>query len=156
MRDIKECWNALIDAFPGSYINDVDEFIAHHESNEYIILGDCENELDIRCKVLEWFSRPACKTAPYAQERKNKQFQEFMREGVNEFLDTQFTEKEMSDIYGELGNAINHDKTIEFIESGYDFTALGKELNQQEEIKGCSGECDLCPDADGCEQCGSV
>lgn len=27
---------------------------------------------------------------------------------------------------------------------------------QQEEIKGCSGECDFCPDADGCEQCGSV
>lgn len=27
---------------------------------------------------------------------------------------------------------------------------------QQEEIKGCSGECDLCPDADDCEQCGSI
>ena len=27
---------------------------------------------------------------------------------------------------------------------------------QQEEIKGCSGECDLCPDVDGCGQCGSI
>lgn len=26
----------------------------------------------------------------------------------------------------------------------------------QKETKGCSGECDLCPEADGCEQCGSV
>ena len=25
-----------------------------------------------------------------------------------------------------------------------------------EETKGCSGECDFCPDTDGCEQCGSV
>lgn len=26
----------------------------------------------------------------------------------------------------------------------------------QKETKGCSGECDFCPDADDCEQCGSV
>lgn len=33
-----------------------------------------------------------------------------------------------------------------------------KKLNpgRQEEIKGCSGECDFCPDADDCEQCGSI
>jgi hypothetical protein len=28
--------------------------------------------------------------------------------------------------------------------------------SKQEGIMGCSGECDFCPDADGCEQCGSV
>jgi hypothetical protein len=27
---------------------------------------------------------------------------------------------------------------------------------KQEETNGCSGECDLCPEADGCDQCGSV
>lgn len=26
----------------------------------------------------------------------------------------------------------------------------------EEDIKGCSGECDLCPEAGDCEQCGSV
>jgi hypothetical protein len=28
--------------------------------------------------------------------------------------------------------------------------------DRQGGIKGCSGECDFCPDADDCEQCGSV
>jgi len=32
----------------------------------------------------------------------------------------------------------------------------GPDACQEEETKGCSGECDLCPEADGCEQCGSV
>ncbi|WP_313260340.1 hypothetical protein [Lacrimispora sp.] len=35
-------------------------------------------------------------------------------------------------------------------------TSSNKLPGQQDEIKGCSGECDFCPDADGCEQCGSV
>ena len=47
-----------------------------------------------------------------------------MRNGVNDFLDTRFSEQDMSDIYDALGNAIDHQKTIRFVESGYDFKQL--------------------------------
>ena len=47
-----------------------------------------------------------------------------MRNGVNAFLDTGFSEDEMRTIYQHLGNAINHEKTILFIENGYDFAVL--------------------------------
>ncbi len=47
------------------------------------------------------------------------------------------------------GAAMNEKMALEMA-----IDALG--VQQEEEIKGCSGECDLCQDADGCEQCGSV
>lgn len=124
MKSVRDCWISLIDAFPDSFINSKDEFIAHLKSNQYIILGNCESELDIQCKVLEWFSRPAHKTACYSQEWRNIRFHEFMRGGVNEFLNAKFTEQDMSDIYDALGNSINHELTIAFINSGYDLSIL--------------------------------
>lgn len=125
MTDMQECRRALLKSFPGSFINQNDEFIAHPRTNQYIILRDCKTPMDIECKVLEWFSRPAHKTAPYSQEWRNRKFHEFMRNGINNFLDTDFSEEEMSDVYNALGNAINHSKTIRFVESGYDFKQLG-------------------------------
>lgn len=124
MKNIKECWVALIDSFPDSFINERDEFIAHLDSNQYIILGNCNMELDIQCKVLEWFSRPAHKTSPYVREWRNNRFHQFMRDGVNHFLGTDFSEQDMSEIYDKLGNAINHELTIKFINSGYSFDVL--------------------------------
>ena len=123
-NDVQECRESLLRAFPGSFINEHYEFIAHPRTNQYIILRDCKTPLDIECKVLEWFSRPAHKTAPYSQEWRNRRFHEFMRNGVNDFLDTRFSEQDMSDIYDALGNAIDHQKTIRFVESGYDFKQL--------------------------------
>ncbi len=124
MRTVKECWQALVDAFPDSFINHNNELIAHFYSNTYLCLGNCNSEFDIQCKVLEWFSRPAHKTAPYRQEWRNKRFHEFMWNGVNKFLGTKFTEQDMSDIYDVLGNAIHHELTVKFVNSGYDFNVL--------------------------------
>lgn len=111
----------LMKCFHGSFINQNGEFIAHEKSNTYFILRDCETELDVKCKVLEWFSRPAHKTTPYLQEWRNRKFHEFMLNGINAFLDTHFTEQDMEEIYCTLGNKINHEKTVRFIESDYDF-----------------------------------
>lgn len=119
-----ECRAALLDAFPDSIINERDEFIAHLRANEYFRLDDCKTPEDIECKVLEWLSRAACKTQPYSQEWRNKKFHEFMRNGINNFLDTRFSEEQMVVIYTHLGNAINHQKTLEFIKSNYDFNVL--------------------------------
>lgn len=124
MKDFEEAKQALLLAFPKSFINDNNEFIAEVRSNQYFLLNDCSTPRDIECKVLEWLSRPASKGQPYSQEWRNRKFREFMRNGVNAFLDTGFSEDEMRTIYQYLGNAINHKKTIAFIESGYDFAVL--------------------------------
>lgn len=47
-----------------------------------------------------------------------------MLNGINAFLDTKFTESDMAKIYCALGNAINHEKTVRFVESDYDFEVL--------------------------------
>lgn len=114
----------LLSIFEGSFFNSREEFIAHRRSNTYFIFSNCETELDVKCKVLEWFSRPASKGIPYSQEWRNKKFRKFMLDGINEFLGTEFTEQDMDVIYTYLGNAIKHELTIRFIESGYDMQLL--------------------------------
>lgn len=125
--ELNECKLVLLQAFPESFINERDEFIAHKRSNTYLCLGNCKKPIDIECKVLEWFSRPASKGMPYSQGWRNKRFRKFMLEGINDFLETDFTESDMEEIYQHLGNAINHEKTVQFVESGYDFKVLLEE-----------------------------
>lgn len=111
-NDLKEAINALVEAFSNSFINERGEFIAHLRTNQYIILNNCKTPMDIECKVLEWFSRPSCKTQPYSQEWRNRKFHEFMRSGVNKFLDTSFSEEDMFNIYDVLGNCINKENEM--------------------------------------------
>lgn len=117
----------LMNCFPNSFINHNGEFIAHRKANVYFILKDCRDELDVKCKVLEWFSRATHKTCPYETDRNNKVFREFMLNGVNQFLGTSFSEGDMEEIYTYLGNACNHQKTVSFILSGYDMSILKEE-----------------------------
>lgn len=120
-------WNLihkLMKCFPGSYINEEVEFIAHATTNQYLCLRDCENEMDVKCKVLEWLSRAAHKTCPYGSDRRNREFHRFMRNGINSFLGTNFTKNDMDLIYTYLGNEVNHKLTIKFIESGYNLEIL--------------------------------
>lgn len=111
-------------AFPKSFINTALEFIAHKDANEWFRLEDCENELDVKCKVLEWLSRGAYKTCPFNSNIKNERFHNFMLNGINDFLETDFTEDDIEIIYTYLGNRCNHEKTVKFIESGYDMAIL--------------------------------
>ena len=117
----------LMRAFPNSFINHNLEFIAHRYSNTYFLLADCESELDVKCKVLEWFSRAAHKTAPYQTTKSNKRFHQFMLNGINDFLHTQFTEDDIAIIYQNLGNGVRHDLTVVFVESGCDMKRLDGE-----------------------------
>ena len=120
----------LVHSFPQSFINGALEFIAHR-TNEYFCLEDCENELDVKCKVLEWLSRGAYKTEPYDSEYKNERFHEFMLNGINTFLGTTFSQDDMEIIYTYLGNRCNHPKTVKFIESGYDMAVLKGGTNER-------------------------
>lgn len=123
--DWKEsCRLRLLWDFEGSFFNKRDEFIAHRYSNTYFLFGNCETELDVKCKVLEWLSRSAHKGIPYSQEWRNKKFRKFILDGINMFLNTNFSFDDMEIIYTYLGNACNHKRTIQFIESDYDVQAL--------------------------------
>ena len=118
----------LMKSFPRSYIiatgDGEAEFIAHRESNTYFRLIDCYTEFDVKCKVLEWLSRAAFKTAPFHSDRKNKEFNKFILDGVNDYLGTSFTKNDMDIIYTYLGNNCNRKKTVEFILSDYDMSIL--------------------------------
>lgn len=123
-KEITNCLQKLFICFPGSFVNHNNEFIAHKRANQYFLLENCKSELDIKCKVLEWFSRGAYKTEPYNSDYKNNQFHDFMRNGINEFLSTDFTKDDIEIIYTYLGNCCNHKRTIKFIESDYDIKIL--------------------------------
>ena len=111
-------------AFPDSMINRNGEFIANVPANAYFILYNCETELDVKCKVLEWLSRPAYKSEPFNSDVKNARLHETMLNGINVFLGTSFTLEDMETIYTYLGNCCNHPRTLRFIESGYNVSML--------------------------------
>ena len=119
----------LMVCFPGSFLNANLEFIAYPKTNLYFILGNCETELDIKCKVLEWFSRDACKTQPFKTAQNNKLYNNKIRDCINEYLGTDFTKEQMLTIYTKLGNCCNHYLTRDFICSDYDFKLLEDKNN---------------------------
>lgn len=123
-ENIKEYVKDLLELFPNSFINEEQEFIAEPRTNLYFLLSNCNSLLDIKCKILEWFSRDACKTQPFRSRMENEEYQDNIREKINEFLGTDFTREEMTNIYSELGNNTNRQLCIEFIESGYNMELL--------------------------------
>lgn len=122
----------LMQSFPGSFINHHGEFIAHRKANAYFNLSTCADELQVKCKVLEWLSRSACKSMPFESDNANRKLWKFMRDGINAFLHTEFSAPAMMDIYTYLGNGINRAKTIRFIESGFDMSVLTDDKNDTE------------------------
>ena len=117
----------LARAFPGGFLNGQGEFIAHEKGNAYFLLTDCDTELDIKCKVLEWLSRDAYKSTPFHRVVQNIKFRRFIFDGICKFLGHDFSFEDMEEIYTHIGNRANHAKTVRFIESGYDLSVLKEE-----------------------------
>lgn len=118
--------NKIFKAFPNGFINRNLEFVAepHHRVNSYFRLEDCETEEDVAAKMLEWLSREAYKSLHFNSDRRNKEVHDYHLNGINTFCGTAFTEDDIEVIYTHLGNRVNHQKTLEFIRSGYDLTVL--------------------------------
>ena len=114
----------LMDCFQGSFINHNGEFCAYRGAEAYFNFATCENELDVKCKVLEWLSRSASKGQPHKSDKKNREFQQFVLNGINKYLGTNFSHNDIDEVYSYLGNRCNHAKTLRFIESGYDLSIL--------------------------------
>lgn len=104
-------------ASPKDFVNHNNEIILEPRNNIYFRLEDVRNELDLKCKVIAWLSRPSCKgVSNYWQKR--------IRQIVNEFLGTEFSKDEMSHVYTYLGNDVNRALCVRFIETGYDLAIL--------------------------------
>lgn len=75
------------------------------------------DEDNMPCKVLEWLSRPALKEG-------TKSVRVWYLSGINKFLGTKFSHRDIEEIYCKLGNEINRPLTLKFIESGYNMEVL--------------------------------
>lgn len=90
-------------------------------------LERCDSREDVAAKLLEWLSRDAYKSQHFAAEWRNAQVHKYHLDGINQFCGTTFTPEDMEEIYTYLGNGINHQKTLDFIRSGYDMEVLKNE-----------------------------
>ena len=130
----EELLNKLKKSFPKSFINSSNEFIGllKHRTvqvNSWFRLENVENDLELKCKVLEYFSRPSFKGFTFAnQHYKQRQIGEeiykYHLDGINDFLDTDFCVDDIEWIYTKLGCGINRKLCIHFIESNYDLSIL--------------------------------
>ena len=114
----------LMDLFEGSFINRHNELILDAKTNLYLALGDSISDLELKCKVIAWCSRDACKSMPYRVEWRNKYYQQGIRDRINEFLHTNFTEEQWLYIYCYLGNDIDRKLCEKFINGGYDLKII--------------------------------
>ena len=114
----------VMECFPNSYITRCGELILSDKGNVYFTAKNCKTQKDIICKLLEWCSRPLAKGEPYSQEKRNKEWRESLLSGYNEYLGTKFTQEDMYWIYDKLGNEVDHELTIKFIDGVYDMKLL--------------------------------
>ncbi|KGE20607.1 hypothetical protein [Paenibacillus wynnii] len=109
--------NKALHAFPKSFINNSNEIILEPRNNVYFRLEGVNTELDFKCKMFAWISRPIAKGL-------NKYWKPRVLESFNEVLGTHFSKDDMYEIYDRLGNDVNRNLAIKFIESGYDMELL--------------------------------
>lgn len=114
---LKNIINYALYVFPKSFINHNNEIILEPRNNVYFRLDEVTTELDFKCKMFAWLSRPIAKGL-------NKYWAPRVLGSFNQLLGTNFTKEEMYEIYDRLGNDINRKLTIHFIESNYDMSLL--------------------------------
>ena len=120
MNELKE----LLGLFPMSYINANMEVILIPKTNTYFSLEGVESRRDIIAKLLMWCSRTVVKGQPFKSEKRNYLFKEIIKEDLNYYLGTLFSDEDMALIYQRLGNEINPELTYRFIDSGFDMEEL--------------------------------
>lgn len=128
-EEVRKMLNKVSDFRSDAFINPLNELILIPKTNLYFCLKDVKTELDFKCKVLEWCSRDCIKGV-------TKNWQEETSNLVNHILDTNFTKEQLEAIYCRLGNCVNHDLTIKFIQSNYDLSLL-----KRDHCDKCRGKC---------------
>lgn len=118
--------NDLFGAFPDAILNRNLEFVAdpHRRVNSYFRLDNCETRTDVICKVLEYLSREAFKSMHFNAKWRNAQVHDYHLQGINTFCGTEFSVEDIELVYTYLGNGVNRQKALAFINSGYDLGIL--------------------------------
>lgn len=93
-------------------------------------LQDCNTRDDVVAKVLEWLSRDAYKSIPFHNDYENNKYHEYVRNGISKYVGKLFTFDDMREIYTYIGNRIDHQRTIDFIQSGFDVKALVDKMSK--------------------------
>ena len=127
---LDEIFNVM-EHFKGSYINSIGELIISVKGNVYFTATDCEDKEDVICKLLEWCSRPMAKGQPYCHDKRNIEWRNSLICGLNNYLDTNFSQEDMSWIYDKLGNAVNHELTPDFIHSNFDLSLVRPQKSEE-------------------------
>ena len=112
-------------AFPAAFVNMYNELILISKANTYIMLNQVRDEQDFKAAVLEDCSRNAFKGC-------SGKLRDEHLDGINKLLETKFTKADMELIYTYLGNGIQHDLCLRFVESGYDLEVLREYDKKQE------------------------
>ena len=89
------------------------------------IRDSCSTPDEFKAEVIEGVSRFAFKgfTKPLCREH---------LDGINKLLDTDFTPEEIEYIYTNLGNGINHELCMKFVQSGYDLGVIDEGLQAKD------------------------
>jgi len=58
---LKSIINHALQVFPKSFINQSNEIILEPKNNVYFRLDDANTELEFKCKMFAWLSRPIAK-----------------------------------------------------------------------------------------------
>lgn len=87
-----------------------------------------ESEELLPCKVLEWLSRAAHKEG-------GEESRKWFLDGINKFLGTNFDSDDIGEVYTYLGNNVNRELCLKFIESGYNVSMLSIWRKAQKESK---------------------
>lgn len=111
MREVEE----LMQLFPNSFINECNELILIPKTNLYFSLRDVNTIEDLIYKIFAWCSRDASKSEPYYAQWRNERYREYVKNNINTFLGTTYTEDEWLDIYCKFGNGCNKDECMKFI-----------------------------------------
>jgi len=116
-EELKRLLDIISEISPKSFINRNNELIVVPKDNIYFRLEDIKTDMDLKCKVIAWLSRPSCKGV-------SKYWQKRVRDIFNRFLGTNFNKDEIMEIYTYLGNDVNRTLCVRFIESNYDISLL--------------------------------
>lgn len=101
-----------------SFINEDNELIVAPAINAYFRLDDIKTELDFKCKVLNWLS------VYCTPNHWNKKWSYTMIDYINFILNVYFSKEDFETIYKYLGNGINNELTIKFIQGNYNLKIL--------------------------------
>lgn len=123
-KELQNAVNELMRLFEGSFINSHNELILVPKTNLYFRLEDVETLLDLKCKVIAWCSRDACKSMPYRSDWHNANYNAKIRVRINSFLGVNFNLEQWAFIYTYLGNDIRRKLCEQFVLSDYDLLVL--------------------------------